>query len=76
VTVAITSPRDRALVSFLGSDRPLRASDIPDAALAEADTHVRLLSPGATAADLQGCSLRARRLGLTTSSTGFDPTET
>jgi len=79
VTVAITSPRDRALVSFLGSIAALRAEDVPDAALAEADhLHVssyflqERLRPG-----MKGLFARARRFGLTTSlDPGFDPTET
>lgn len=79
VTVAITSPHDRALVSFLGSVASLRAEDIPDTALAEVD-HLHVSSyylqerfrPHARA-----LFARARRLGLSTSlDPGFDPTET
>jgi len=78
VTVAITSPRDRALVSFLGSIAALRAEDVADAALAEADhLHVssyflqERLRPG-----MKGLFARARRFGLSTSlDPGFDPTE-
>jgi sugar/nucleoside kinase (ribokinase family) len=79
VTVAITSPRDRALVSFLGSIAALGAADIPDAALAEVD-HLHVSSyflQERLRPDLQGLFARARRLGLTTSlDPGFDPTET
>jgi sugar/nucleoside kinase (ribokinase family) len=79
VTVAITSPRDRALVSFLGAIAALSAEDVSDAALAGADhLHVssyylqERLRPG-----LLGLFARARRLGLSTSlDPGFDPSET
>ena len=79
VTVAITSPRDRALVSFLGSIAALAAEDVKDAALAGFHhLHVssyylqQRLRPG-----LRGLFARARRLGLTTSlDPGFDPSET
>ena len=78
VTVAITSPRDRALVSYLGAIAALAADDVPDAALRGfAHLHVssyflqEALRPG-----LPGLFARARRLGLTTSlDPGFDPTE-
>jgi sugar/nucleoside kinase (ribokinase family) len=78
VTVAITSPRDRALVSFLGSIAALAAEDVADAALAGFHhLHVssfylqQRLRPG-----LRGLFARARRLGLTTSlDPGFDPSE-
>jgi sugar/nucleoside kinase (ribokinase family) len=79
VTAAITSSRDRALVSFLGSIASLTASDVPDEALAEVDhLHVssyflqERLRPG-----VKALFARARRLGVTTSlDPGFDPTET
>jgi sugar/nucleoside kinase (ribokinase family) len=79
VTVAITSPRDRALVSFLGSIAALRADDVHDAAFAGFHhLHVssyylqERLRPG-----LRNLFTRARRLGLTTSlDPGFDPSET
>jgi sugar/nucleoside kinase (ribokinase family) len=78
VTVAITSPRDRALVSFLGSIAALDAGDVPDSALREFEhLHVssfylqERLRPG-----LPDLFARARHLGLTTSlDTGFDPSE-
>jgi sugar/nucleoside kinase (ribokinase family) len=79
VTVAITSPRDRALVSFLGSISALRASDVPDAALAEAD-HLHVSSyflQERLRPDARALFARARRLGLSTSlDPGFDPSET
>ncbi len=79
VTVAITSPRDRALVSFLGSIGALAAEDVHDDALAGFHhLHVssyylqERLRPG-----LRGLFARARRLGLTTSlDPGFDPSQT
>ncbi|MFI5006614.1 MAG: carbohydrate kinase family protein [Solirubrobacterales bacterium] len=79
VTVAITSPRDRALVSFLGSIAALGADDVHDAAFAGFHhLHVssyylqEKLRPG-----LRNLFTRARRLGLTTSlDPGFDPSET
>jgi sugar/nucleoside kinase (ribokinase family) len=79
VTVAITSPRDRALVSFLGSIAALTAADVTDSALAGADhLHVssyylqEKLRPG-----LPALFARARRFGLSTSlDPGFDPSET
>jgi sugar/nucleoside kinase (ribokinase family) len=79
VTVAITSPRDRALVSFLGSISALQAADVPDDALAEAD-HLHVSSyflQERLRPDARALFARARRLGLTTSlDPGFDPSET
>jgi sugar/nucleoside kinase (ribokinase family) len=79
VTAAITSPRDRALVSFLGSIASLGAADISDHALAEAD-HLHVSSyylQERLRRDARSLFARARRLGLTTSlDPGFDPTET
>jgi sugar/nucleoside kinase (ribokinase family) len=79
VTVAITSPGDRALVSFLGSIASLRAADIPDTALAEVD-HLHISSyflQERLRPDAKALFSRARRFGLTTSlDPGFDPTET
>jgi sugar/nucleoside kinase (ribokinase family) len=78
VTVSITSPRDRALVSYLGSIRALRAEDVPDAAFrGHGHLHVssfylqESLRPG-----LRSLFARARAAGLTTSlDPGFDPSE-
>lgn len=78
VTVSITSPRDRALVSFIGAIGALRADDVPDGALAGA-RHVHVssyflqerLRPG-----VRSLFERARAAGLTTSlDPGFDPSE-
>jgi sugar/nucleoside kinase (ribokinase family) len=79
VTVAVTSPRDRALISFLGSIAALQGSDVSDAALVGFQhLHVSSyflqtgLRPG-----LADVFARAHRLGLTTSlDPGFDPSET
>jgi sugar/nucleoside kinase (ribokinase family) len=78
VTVSITSPHDRALVSYLGSIRALRTEDVPVAAFAGFDhLHVSSyflqegLRPG-----IRGLFARARAAGLTTSlDPGFDPSE-
>jgi sugar/nucleoside kinase (ribokinase family) len=78
VTVAISSPRDRALVSFLGAIDALTADAVPDAAFdGFAHLHVSSyylqsrLRPG-----LAGLFARARARGLTTSlDPGFDPSE-
>jgi sugar/nucleoside kinase (ribokinase family) len=79
VTVAITSPQDRALVSFLGSIASLGAADIPDTALAEVD-HLHISSyflQERLRPEARALFARARRFGLTTSlDPGFDPTET
>ena len=78
VTVSITSPHDRALVSYLGSIRALRAEDVPPAAFTGFDhLHVSSyflqegLRPG-----IRGLFARAHAAGLTTSlDPGFDPSE-
>jgi sugar/nucleoside kinase (ribokinase family) len=78
VTVSVTSPRDRALVSYLGSIRALRAEDVPEKAFHGFDhLHVSSyflqegLRPG-----LRGLFARAHAAGLTTSlDPGFDPSE-
>jgi sugar/nucleoside kinase (ribokinase family) len=78
VTVAITSPQDRALVSFLGSIAALRAEDVPRELFSRADhLHVSSyylqegLRPGVAALFRD-----ARAAGLTTSlDPGFDPSE-
>jgi sugar/nucleoside kinase (ribokinase family) len=78
VTVAITSPKDRALVSYLGSIGALRAADVPAVAL-EGFDHLHVssyflqegLRPG-----IQGLFRLAHARGLTTSlDPGFDPSE-
>ena len=78
VTVSFTSPRDRALVSYLGSIRALRAEDVPNRAFRGFDhLHVSSyflqegLRPG-----IRGLFARAHAAGLTTSlDPGFDPSE-
>jgi sugar/nucleoside kinase (ribokinase family) len=78
VTVSVTSPRDRALVSYLGSIRALRAEDVPERAFHGFDhLHVSSyflqegLRPG-----LRRLFARAHAAGLTTSlDPGFDPSE-
>ena len=78
VTVSVTSPRDRALVSYLGSIRALRAEDVPNRAFRGFDhLHVSSyflqegLRPG-----IRGLFSRAHAAGLTTSlDPGFDPSE-
>jgi sugar/nucleoside kinase (ribokinase family) len=78
VTVSISSPRDRALVSFLGAMAALRGDDLPDAIFAGfAHLHVSsyFLQSGLRPA-LPDVFARARRAGLTTSlDPGFDPSE-
>jgi sugar/nucleoside kinase (ribokinase family) len=78
VTVSITSPHDRALVSFLGAIGALTASDIADDQFRHfSHLHVSSyylqegLRPG-----LRGLFARAHGFGLTTSlDPGFDPSE-
>jgi sugar/nucleoside kinase (ribokinase family) len=76
VTVSITSPADRALVTYLGAISALTAADVPDAALAGLD-HLHVSSfffQEGLRPDCPGLFARARRAGLTTSlDTGFDP---
>jgi sugar/nucleoside kinase (ribokinase family) len=77
VTVSITHPADRALVTYLGAIRALRGADIPDATLAGLD-HLHASSfffQEGLQPDFPELFARARRAGLTTSlDTGFDPT--
>lgn len=78
VTVSITSPRDRALVSYLGAIGALTADDIVDDAFRHfSHLHVSSyylqegLRPG-----LRSLFARAHGFGLTTSlDPGFDPSE-
>lgn len=78
LTVSITTPRDRALVSYLGSIRALRAEDVPDDAF-RGYHHLHVssyflqegLRPGC-----RGLFARAHAARLTTSlDPGFDPRE-
>jgi sugar/nucleoside kinase (ribokinase family) len=78
VTVAVTSPRDRALVTFLGAIGALTAADLPDDML-RGFQHLHIssffLQQGLRAGvcDVFG---RAHRLGLSTSlDPGYDPAE-
>lgn len=76
VTVSITHPLDRALVTYLGAISALTGADLPDAVMAGLD-HLHAssfffqegLRPG-----FPDLFARARHAGLTTSlDTGFDP---
>lgn len=78
ITVSITSAKDRALITYLGSSAALAVSDIADSSL-EAHRHLHVssfflqrgLRPG-----LKSLLARAHRHGLTTSvDPGFDPDE-
>ncbi len=78
ITVSITSAKDRALITYLGSIAALEAHEISDSTLAgQQHLHVssfflqRALRPG-----LQALLARAHRQGITTSlDPGFDPEE-
>jgi sugar/nucleoside kinase (ribokinase family) len=76
VTVSITHPLDRALVTYLGAISSLVGADVPDAAMAGLD-HLHVSSfffQEGLRPDLPDLFARAHRLGLTTSlDTGFDP---
>lgn len=76
ITVSITHPGDRALVTYLGAIAALTGSDVPDAIMAGLD-HLHASSfyfQEGLRPDLPDLFARARRAGLTTSlDTGFDP---
>lgn len=76
ITVSITHPGDRALVTYLGAISALTGADVPDSAMAGLDhLHVSsfFLQEGLRP-HLPDLFARARRAGLTTSlDTGFDP---
>jgi sugar/nucleoside kinase (ribokinase family) len=78
VTVSITHPLDRALVTYLGAISALTGADVPDAAMAGLD-HLHASSfffQEGLRPDFPDLFARARRAGLTTSlDTGFDPSE-
>ena len=78
VTVSITSRRDRALVSYLGSISALRAEDVGDEAFRGVD-HLHVSSYFLQQGLRNGCGrllARASDAGLTTSlDPGFDPAE-
>lgn len=79
LTVSITSSRDRALVSYLGSIGAVRGADVTDAVLAGFD-HVHASSyflQERLRPEMAGMFARARAHGLSTSlDPGFDPSET
>ncbi|HEY3380927.1 MAG TPA: carbohydrate kinase family protein [Vicinamibacterales bacterium] len=79
VTVSITSPSDRALVTYLGSITALAADDVEDRLFAGVD-HLHVSSYFLQSRLRPGCRdlfRRARSHGLTTSlDPGFDPAET
>jgi sugar/nucleoside kinase (ribokinase family) len=78
VTVSITHPGDRALVTYLGAIAALVGADVTDAAMAGLN-HLHVSSfffQDGLRPDLPALFARARRAGLTTSlDTGFDPAE-
>jgi sugar/nucleoside kinase (ribokinase family) len=78
LTVAITSPRDRALVSYLGSINALTADDIP-ASVFIGFNHLHVSSFFLQDRLTAGCAevfARAHKAGLTTSlDPGYDPSE-
>jgi sugar/nucleoside kinase (ribokinase family) len=78
ITVAITSARDRALVTYPGTIAALRADDLPDAMFAGHDHfHVSAwFLQDALRSGLKERFAAARRAGLTTSlDPGYDPSE-
>jgi sugar/nucleoside kinase (ribokinase family) len=76
LTVSITAPTDRALVTYLGAIAALTGADAPDAAL-HGFEHLHSSSfffQDGLRPDLPDLFARAHRAGLTTSlDTGFDP---
>jgi sugar/nucleoside kinase (ribokinase family) len=78
LTVSITHPLDRALVTYLGAIRALTGADVKDEAMAGLD-HLHASSfffQEGLRPDLPDVFARARRKGLSTSlDTGFDPSE-
>lgn len=76
VTVSITHPGDRALVTYLGAISALTGRDVPDAAF-DGCHHLHASSfffQEGLRPDFPDLFRRARRAGLTTSlDTGFDP---
>lgn len=78
VTVSITHPADRALVTYLGAISALTGADVRDEAMAGLD-HLHASSfffQEGLRPDFPDLFARARRAGLTTSlDTGFDPSE-
>jgi sugar/nucleoside kinase (ribokinase family) len=78
ITVSITSPKDRALVTFPGAIAALRAEDLPDSVfLGQRHLHVSAwFLQDALRDGLKERFAAARRAGLTTSlDPGYDPSE-
>jgi len=78
VTASLSTPQDRALVTFPGAMAELRADDVDDAQLARA-THLHISSyylQKALRPDCRELFARAKSAGLTTSlDPGFDPAQ-
>lgn len=76
VTASLSTPQDRALVTFTGAIDALRADDVGDTLLAGAD-HLHISSyylQRALRPDCRALFARARKAGLSTSlDPGFDP---
>jgi len=76
ITVSLSTPRDRSLVTFSGAIAALRAEDVSDALLAGAG-HLHVSSfylQQALRPDIRQLFARARKAGLTISlDPGFDP---
>ncbi|RAN82021.1 carbohydrate kinase [Bacillus sp. SRB_336] len=79
VTVSLSTPQDRALVTFPGAIAALRADEVDDAMLASAD-HLHVSSyylQTALRPDCRELFARAHAAGLSTSlDPGFDPEQT
>lgn len=79
VTVSLSTPQDRALVTFPGAIATLRADEVDDALLASAD-HLHVSSyylQCALRPDCRALFARAHAVGLSTSlDPGFDPQQT
>ena len=79
ITVSISSPSDRALVTYLGAIVELSGEDLPDTLLREF-THLHISSfflQEKLRSSVKQVFTRAHRLGLTTSlDPGYDPSET
>jgi sugar/nucleoside kinase (ribokinase family) len=79
ITVSISGPKDRAMVTYLGAMLALTEADVPDT-LFDGFDHVQISAYYLQEGLRPGCASifeRASRRGLTTSlDTGFDPSET